>query len=55
MTEVRFTKSAISVDGDGTWLKLLVLPSDAMKARKSVLSQRECVYTAELKEYRDNE
>lgn len=53
MTAIRFTKSEISADGQGIWLKLLVLPADAMKARKSVLTQRECVYTAELKEYRE--
>ena len=53
MTEVRFTKSTITVDGSGTWLKLLVLPADTMKARKSVLAQRECTYTAELKEHRE--
>ena len=53
MESVRYTKAAIAVDGDGTWLKLCVLPADAQKARKSVLRQRECVYTADLKEYRE--
>ena len=53
MTSIRYTKAAIAVDGSGTWMKLLVLPADALKARKSVLQQRECVYTAELKEHRE--
>lgn len=53
MTTIRYTKAAIAVDGSGTWMKLLVLPADALKARKSVLGQRECVYTAELKEHRE--
>lgn len=53
MESVRYTKAAIVVDGEGTWLKLCVLPADAQKARKSVLRQRECVYTADLKEYRE--
>ena len=53
MTQIRFTKSEINADGRGIWLKLLVHPADAMKARKSVLEQRECTYTAEIKEYRE--
>lgn len=53
MTAIRYTKAAIAVDGEGTWLKLCLLPADAQKARKSVLTQRECVYMAELKEFRE--
>lgn len=53
MVNVRYTKAAIAVDGDGTWLRLLIHPQDGHKARKAVLGQRECVYTAELKEYRE--
>lgn len=53
MTAIRYTKAAVSVDGEGTWMKLLVLPADAQIAKKSVLKQRECVYTAELKEFRE--
>ena len=48
-----YTKAAIAVDGSGTWMKLLVHPADSQKARKSVLEQRGCVYTAELKEHRE--
>lgn len=53
MTEVRYTKAAIAVDGDGTWLKLLVHPQDAIKARRQVMSQKDKVYVAELKEHRE--
>lgn len=53
MTGVRYTKAAIAVDGDGTWLKLCVLPADTQKARRAVLTQKQCVYTAELKEFRE--
>lgn len=50
---VRYTKAVIGLDNDGTWLKLLVFPADAQKARKAVLKQRECIYSAELKEHRE--
>ena len=53
MTELRFTKAAVEVDGDGTWIRLCVLPADAQKARRIALEKRECVYSAEIKEYRE--
>lgn len=53
MMTVRYTKAAIAVDGEGTWMSLLILPADAQKARRSVLEQRAVTYTAELKEYRE--
>ncbi len=53
MESIRYTKAAVAMDDGGTWLKLLVFPADAQKARKSVLKMRECVYSAELKEWRE--
>jgi hypothetical protein len=53
MTSVRYTKAAVVVDDGGTWLKLLVHPQDAIKARRQVMSQRDKVYCAELKEHRE--
>lgn len=53
MIGIRYTKSAVETDGEGTWLKLCVIPADAQKARKAVLERQERVYTAELKEYRE--
>ena len=53
MESIRYTKAAVAMDDGGTWLKLLVFPADAQKARKSVLKMRECVYLADLKEWRE--
>lgn len=53
MESVRYTKAAVAMDDGGTWLKLLVHPADAQKARRSVLKMRGCVYSAELKEHRE--
>lgn len=52
MTGIRYTNAAVSVDGEGTWLKLCVLPADAQKARRVVLERKDKVYIAELKEYK---
>lgn len=53
MTSVKYTKLAVAVDGEGLWLKLLVKPEDAQKARRAVMERKDRVYTAELKEYRE--
>jgi hypothetical protein len=53
MTGIRYTNAAVSVDKDGTWLKLCVLPADAQKARRAVLDRKDKVYMAELKEHRE--
>lgn len=53
MTTLRYTKSVIMVDGEGTWMKLLIHPQDGFKARRQVVEQRDKVYCAELKEYRE--
>ena len=53
MTGVRYTKSAVELDREGTWLKLCIFPADVQKARKTVLDSKEGVYVAELKKYRE--
>ena len=53
MVNIRYTKAAIGVDGEGTWLKLLIQPEDGFKARRLVLEQKDKLYCAELKEHRE--
>lgn len=53
MTALKFTGCAIRADDRGVWISLLLDKADATSARRFVMERKDKIYTAELKEYRE--